>query len=157
MSGTTLTSGTLKLAPYSSHITPIPGSTNYDVTSTPLISATILGADFFDTFNAMVNITTMPGTVTSADVYIQGLAPDGTTWYDLYHFTQFVATGNKVYSFRPAGCWEFTVQDAALAAQSTNTVNLPRQMRIKIVFAGTGNIQMAVDMEFFRRRGIGGT
>jgi hypothetical protein len=154
-----LTSGTLKLSPYSYKLTAIPGSTNYDITATPLLSSTFLGADFYDTFNAFVDVTTFPANLTTLDVYIQMLSENATDWADIYHFTQWTATGNKVYSFRPAGTAEFTTQDGALGAGATNTINLPQKLRVKCVMTngGAGNMQLAVYLTFFRRRGIGGT
>ena len=106
-----------------------------------------------------MNVTAAPANMTSLDLYFQALAPDGTTWFDFYHFTQFTSVTSKYYSFRPAGSWEFTPQTAGLGAQLTNTINLPGKMRAQIVFvnAGAGNAQFALDMEFFRRRGIGGS
>lgn len=146
-------STTLKIAPYSSKVTAIPGLVNYAAASTPLISAPILGCSMFDAFNILLNITTFPAT--TAELYVQGFAPDGVTVYDIYHMTQQTTVAKLFASFAsPRGTVvEFVPGDAALTAGASNAklINLPTKMQIKIAFTGTGNVQLAVDMEFFRR------
>ena len=123
----------------------------YTVASTPVISSTLKGSDWFDTFNLLLTVTTLSGSSNTVDLYIQGLAADGTTWYDVGKMTQKTAAGTYFYSYRPAGVWEFTVTDASASEGQTNTINMPSQMRIKVALGGTSTITFQVDMEFFKR------
>ena len=123
----------------------------YAVSSTPVISVTMKGSDWFDAFNLLLTVTTLSGSSNTVDVYIQGLAPDGSTWYDVGKMTQKTAVGTYFYSFRPAGAWDFTVTTGTATEGQTNTVNMPPQMRIYVTIGGTSTITFQVDMEFFKR------
>ena len=140
----------LKRSPYSSKVTLIP-SAAYTATDTPVVSQTIKGAEFYDAFNALLVITTLGGANNTVDVYFQGRAPNGTSWFDFAHMTQKSATGSHMYTYRPAGAWEFLVQDAALDAGVINSVNMPSEIRVKVAMGGTVSITYSLFLEFFRR------
>lgn len=151
MPATQLTTAvSLKRAPSSAKVALIP-SAAYTAANTPVISVTLKGCEWYDSFNALLQLDTLGGALNTVDVYFQGLAPDGATWFDMASMTQKVATGDYMFTYRPAGAWEFTVQDAAIGAGAVNTVNLPSQMRVKVAMGGTVTITFALDMEFFRR------
>ena len=153
MAATQLTTAvSLKRSPQYAKVALIP-SAAYTAANTPVISVTLKGCEWYDSFNALLQVDTLGGASNTVDVYFQGLAPDGATWFDIAHMTQKIATGDVMYTYRSAGAWEFPVTDATLDAGVINTVNLPSQMRVKVAMGGTSTITYALDLEFFRRRG----
>lgn len=144
------TNVSLKRAPYSAKIAIIP-SAAYTVANTPVISVTMKGCEWYDSFNVLLQFDAQGTAGNSIDVFFQGLAPDGTTWFDIAHMAQKIATGDFMFTYRPAGAWEFPVQDAAVDAGVVNTVNLPSMLRVKVSMGGSTTSTYALDMEFFRR------
>lgn len=147
------TNVTLKRTPYFSRVPSLIPSAAYTVASTPVISQTLKGTDWYDSFTAMLTITSFDGAGNTIDVYFQGLAPDGFTWFDIANMpsAQMTTAGNYIYTYRPVGAWMFAITDAAIGAGGVNTVNVPTQFRVKIALVGTVTVTFALHVEFYRR------
>ena len=96
--------------------------------------------DFFSSEGITVAVTTCSGTLS---VYLQKLLPDNATYSDIAAFSQYTTavyttTGTKTLNFVNGGNTLVTDTDAALAANTVQTVHFGSQQRIKFVIAGTG-------------------
>ncbi len=143
------TAVSLKRAPYSSKALLIPSSA-YTVASTPVISSTLRGTEYYDSFNALLQLTALSG-ATTVDVYFQGLAPDGLTWFDIAALVTKTATGSTMFTWKGVGGWEFRLTDGTLGPGAVNTCNMPSQFRIKVVLGVGTSATFQIDVEFFRR------
>ncbi len=102
----------------------------------------ITGLDLFRqaVFTLKVSSKTMDAG-TTLDIYIQYSPDEGTTWDDLYHFTQITDTaiGNGTYVayLAPASTSisDAAVSDGALAAATFKDVSFCDRLRVKTVAA----------------------
>lgn len=97
--------------------------------------------DFFSSEGITVVCTTLSG---SLDVYLQKLLPDDSTASDIAHWTQrvtgtFTTTAAETLNFVNGGNTIVTDTDAALAANTVQTVHFGSQQRIKYVITGSAS------------------
>ena len=95
--------------------------------------------DFFSSAEIFVAVTSCSGTL---NVYVQKRLPDDTTYGDIAAFSQwatavFTTSGGKTLSFVNGGNTLLTETEAALTANTVNTVHFGSYWRVKYVIAGT--------------------
>lgn len=101
-------------------------------------SDTIVGTDKYTSCIIQVKIAAHAGTSPTLNVYLQQLAADGTTWYDIASMTQITTVdGSFMQSFVGGAAVGFAVTDGSLAAGSTKAVPMGGKQRIKLDFGGT--------------------
>lgn len=106
-------------------------------------TATVGPVSRMDKFETLAIVATLQGaTGGTLDVYIQGTADAGQTWFDIVHFTQLAAAApasTKVVQLsRTAGAAAITTSgDAQLAAGTVLNGEWGDQLRTKFV-AGAG-------------------
>lgn len=147
----TIGSGTLKLAPNSSKITVIPSAAYTLAADTPIQSTVIKGTDRYDQFHGLIDITAVVGACL-LDVYIQGLAADGVSWFDMMHVTQLapVAAQQQIFSYRAVGVQDAALTNATMGVGSTS-FTIPSQMRVWCVLSGGTSMTFSIAMEFIRK------
>ncbi len=147
----TIVTGTLRMSSGSSRVTAIPSAVYTVASSTPIQSTAIKGTDRYERYHGLIDVTAVSG-ATTLDVYIQGLAADGLSWFDMQHITQLAPTGamQQIFSYTPVG-----VQDALLTAASmpvgSTSFTIPSQMRVWCVLATGTSMTFSITMEFIRR------
>lgn len=117
------------------------GSVNY-ISSTGVLAAnitgeTISGCDKFSGVNILFTIASVVGTSPTFDIYLQQLAPDGTTWYDIAAGPQVSTASSIIVSAISGGPSYFVVTNGTLAASSSNLVEFGGFQRVKVVKGGT--------------------
>lgn len=95
--------------------------------------------DFWSSAAVTVVVTTCSGTL---DVYVQQLLSDNSTYGDIAAFPQystavFTTTGTKTLSFVNGGNTLLTETNAALTANTVNTVHFGNYWRVRYVIAGS--------------------
>jgi hypothetical protein len=100
-------------------------------------SDTIVGTDKYTSCILHVKIANIAGTSPTLNVYLQQLAADGTTWYDIASLTQITGNGSYVQSYNGGAAQNFTATDKTLAAASVRTVPMGGKQRVALVYGGT--------------------
>lgn len=122
----------------------VTGTKTADVTSDA-----ITGCDKYSALVLQAKFASTGGTSPTFNIYLQQLAPDGSTWYDIASMTQITANGNYILAVVSAGSSNFTATTGTLTAGTILSVPFGGNMRVFIDVGGTNpTAAITVGIEF---------
>lgn len=122
----------------------ISGTKTSDVTSDALS-----GCDKYSALILHAKFASVGGTSATFNIYLQQLAADGSTWYDIASMAQITANGSYMLAMVSSGSSNFTATTGTLTAGTILSVPFGGNMRVFVDTAGTNpTAAITVGIEF---------